>query len=263
MAQIRNNEDATSTTVMLDDCDEKQLLVQVRPGTSGGIAINLDSCGGSEAAVSSSVNCSPTTPTTTTTSTTSNMHLMLSENEEERLRFEDLLAQSEEADLSSVEATNCVYVAGNDKQGRPVVVVIGKWFRYSDLDLDKVVLYLIRTLRPVVEAGDYVVVYFHTRTCRDNVPHYWWIKHVYNTLGYEYKKRLKAFYVVHPTLWTKMTCWWFTTFMAPAIKHKMHNVNALRHLWSSLAADTENLELPVFIEEHDMSVNGVRSYKPY
>ena len=76
---------------------------------------------------------------------------------------------------------------------------IGKWFRYSDLDLDKSMLYLIRTLRPVVESGDYTVVYFHTRTCRDNIPHYWWIKHVYATLGYEYKKRLKAFYVVHPT----------------------------------------------------------------
>jgi hypothetical protein len=36
-----------------------------------------------------------------------------------------------------------------------------------------------------------------------------WLKHVYNTLGYEFKKNLKAFYVVHPTMWTRVTCWWY------------------------------------------------------
>jgi len=185
----------------LDISDEKQLLVQVRPANRG---LHLDL---SRETMASSINCSPSSPTTTT-STTTTMHMMLTENEAARLRFEELQAQAEEADLSEVEATNCIYVAGVDKHNRPVVVVIGKWFLYTEFDLDKAVLYLIRKLRPVADSGDYTVVYFHTKTARDNIPHYWWIKHVYNTLGYEYKKRLKAFYVVHPTLWTKMTCWW-------------------------------------------------------
>ena len=70
--------------------------------------------------------------------------------------------------MSEVEATNCIYVAGVDKLDRPVVVVIGKWFLYSDLDLDKAILYLIRKLKPVVNDGEgnYTVVYFHTRTTR-------------------------------------------------------------------------------------------------
>jgi len=235
----------------LDISDEKQLLVQVRPASRG---LHLDL---SRETMASSINCSPSSPTTTT-STTTTMHMMLTENEAARLRFEELQAQAEEADLSEVEATNCIYVAGVDKHNRPVVVVIGKWFLYTEFDLDKAVLYLIRKLRPVADSGDYTVVYFHTKTARDNIPHYWWIKHVYNTLGYEYKKRLKAFYVVHPTLWTKMTCWWFTTFMAPAVKQKMHNVNALSFLFSTLSADQDTLELPVFIEEYDMSINGTR-----
>lgn len=188
--------------------DEKQLLVQVkRPTNCSRIGLNLDLQNRANT-MASSINCSPSSPTTTV-STNTTMHLMLSENEEARLRFEELQARAEEADLSEVEATNCIYVAGVDKHNRPVVVVIGKWFMYADLDLDKAILYLLRKLRPVVEAGDYTVVYFHTRTNRDNIPHYWWIKHVYNTLSYDYKKRLKAFYVVHPTLWTKMTCWWY------------------------------------------------------
>lgn len=237
--------------------DEKQLLVQVRPASRiVGLNLDLQNRAGNMA---SSINCSPSSPTTTV-STNTTMHLMLSENEEARLKFEELQAQADEADLSDIEATNCIYVAGVDKFDRPVVVVIGKWFLYSDLDLDKAILYLIRKLKPVINEGDgnYTVVYFHTRTTRDNIPHYWWIKHVYNTLSYEYKKRLKAFYVVHPTLWTKMTCWWFTTFMAPAIKQKMQNVNALSYLFSTLSVDQDTLELPVFIEEYDMSINGTR-----
>ena len=89
--------------------DEKQLLVQVRPGRPG-----LDLHHRADTMSSSSINCSPTSPASTTT-----LHLMhLSENEEARMRFEELQAQAEEADLSDVEATNCIYVAGVDKHNR-------------------------------------------------------------------------------------------------------------------------------------------------
>ncbi len=103
------------------------------------------------------------------------------------------MRRSREEDLSSVEDTNCLYrAAGYDKQGRAVIVFIGKWFRQSQLDLDKALLYLLKVVDPVADAGEYVVIYFHTRTSRENIPSYWWIKHVYNTLPYKYKKNLKA-----------------------------------------------------------------------
>ena len=43
-----------------------------------------------------------------------------------------------------------------------------------------------------VASGEYVVVYFHTKTQRDNIPSYWWIKQIYSTLPYKYKKNLKV-----------------------------------------------------------------------
>lgn len=98
----------------LDISDEKQLLVQVRP-TCRGLHLDLN-----RDTMASSINCSPSSPTTTT-STTTTMHMMLTENEAARLRFEELQSQAEEADLSEVEATNCIYVAGVDKHNRPVV----------------------------------------------------------------------------------------------------------------------------------------------
>lgn len=176
-----------------------------------------------------------------------------------RMRFEDLLRRAQEEDLTSIEDTNCIYRAGYDKQGRSVIVFIGKWFRHSQINLEKALLYLVRTVDPIVDQ-DYVVVYFHTRTSRDNIPSYWWIKHVYNTVTYNYKKNLKAFYVVHPTLWTKMTCWWFSTFMAPAIKNKIHNLNALTDL--SSIVNEQDLGIPMFITEQDMVLNGLRYYQP-
>ena len=48
--------------------------------------------------------------------------------------FEDLLRRSREEDLTSIEETACLYrAAGYDKQGRAVIVFIGKWFRQSQV----------------------------------------------------------------------------------------------------------------------------------
>ncbi len=172
-----------------------------------------------------------------------------------------------------------VYRAGYDKQGRAVIVCVGKWANYSHMDLEKVsqiwnsvglfieidclwlqaLLFLIRELDPVSD-HDYVVVYFHTKTSRDNIPSYWWIREVYNALTYKYKKHLKAFYVIHPTLWTKMTLWWFSTFMAPAIKNKIFNIEKLTEL--SAFVDHRALSIPVFVTEQDMVFNGLRYYEP-
>jgi len=233
------------------------------------------------AALSSSSSSSPPPPLPSTTT------FPLTEEEVRRHRFDKLVRRAEDIDTATFVATtnNCMYVAGSDNQGRPVLVFIGKWFRSSEFDTEKAVMYLIKLLHHVVTSGqDYVVIYFHARTARENVPSYNWIKQVYTTLGYEYKKRLKAFYIVHPTVWTKMTCWYLSTFMAPAIKKKIHNVNALKELSSiglggaAMPADdgdddvigprggggisSASMSIPMFIAEHDMSLNGLRYYRP-
>lgn len=65
-------------------------------------------------------------------------------------------------------------------------------------------LYLIYLLDPLVK-GDYVIAYFHTLTSANNYPTLAWLKEVYSILPYKYKKNLKAFYIVHPTFWTKVS----------------------------------------------------------
>uniref|UniRef100_A0A0N7ZB54 CRAL-TRIO domain-containing protein n=2 Tax=Scylla TaxID=6760 RepID=A0A0N7ZB54_SCYOL len=174
-------------------------------------------------------------------------------------RYERLLRRAKNEDLREVSGIGCLYQCGLDKFGRPVVIFIGKWFKFNEINLDKALLYLISLLDPLVK-GDYVIIYFHTITTTENHPSLSWIRHVYDMLEYKYKKNLKAFYIVHPTLWTKIMTWWFTTFMAPQIKHKVHSVPGVEYLYDII--DPEQLEIPAYITEHDMTINGIRYYRP-
>ncbi|XP_063824630.1 protein GDAP2 homolog [Ostrinia nubilalis] len=174
-------------------------------------------------------------------------------------QYERLLRRARTEDLSEVSGIGCLYQSGVDRLGRPVVIFIGKWFPIGDIDLDKALLYLIKLLDPIVR-GDYVIAYFHTLASSANHPPFSWLKEVYTVLPYKYKKNLKAFYIVHPTFWTKMMTWWFTTFMAPAIKAKVHSLPGVEYLYSVMARD--QLELPAFVTEYDMTINGLHYFQP-
>ncbi|XP_049545397.1 protein GDAP2 homolog isoform X4 [Anopheles darlingi] len=178
---------------------------------------------------------------------------------EHQERYERLLRRAKTEDLSEVSGIGCLYQSGVDRLGRPVVVFCGKWFPAHNLDLEKALLYLIYLLDPIVK-GDYVIAYFHTLTSSNNYPSLQWLKDVYSILPYKYKKNLKAFYIVHPTFWTKMMTWWFTTFMAPAIKTKVHSLPGVEHLYSAIAKD--QLEIPAYITEYDMATNGIHYFQP-
>lgn len=51
----------------------------------------------------------------------------------------------------------------------------------------------------------------------------------------------------------QMMTWWFTTFMAPAIKQKVHSLQGVEYLYSVMSPD--QLEIPAYITEYDMSVS--------
>ncbi|KAF6207837.1 hypothetical protein GE061_016286 [Apolygus lucorum] len=175
------------------------------------------------------------------------------------LGYERLLRRAKIEDLSEVSGIGCLYQSGVDRFGRPVIVFVGKWFKFKEIDLDKALLYLIYLLDPLVKK-DYVIAYFHTNTSNANYPSFNWLKEVYNILPYKYKKNLKAFYIVHPTFWTKMMTWWFLTFMAPAIKQKVQSLPGIEYLYS--VVHPSQLEIPAFITEYDMTINGLRYYNP-
>lgn len=56
-------------------------------------------------------------------------------------------------------------------------------------------------------------------------------------------------------IFSQMMTWWFTTFMAPAIKQKVHSLPGVEYLYSAMSP--HQLEIPAFITEYDMTVRNI------
>ncbi|CAL4068407.1 unnamed protein product, partial [Meganyctiphanes norvegica] len=130
---------------------------------------------------------------TTTDPQTANMTSDL----QHKQKYERLLRRAKTEDLKEVSGIGTLYQCGVDKFGRPVIIFVGKWFKFNEINLDKALLYLIYLLDPLVR-GDYIVIYFHTTTTADNHPSLTWIREVYEALEYKYKKKIRKFYEVVP-----------------------------------------------------------------
>lgn len=178
----------------------------------------------------------------------------------QKRRYERLLKRAKQEDLTDVAALRCMYQTGHDRLGRPVIVFVGKNFPANTIDLEKALLYMIRLLDPIVEK-EYVVVYFHTTTTGDNQPPMNFLKTVYFALDHKYKKNLKSFYIVHPTWWSKLATWFFTTFTASDIKQKVQTLKGVQFLYARINPD--QLDIPPFVLDHDIQVNGPRYYVPF
>nr|KAG5694500.1 hypothetical protein BaRGS_014231 [Batillaria attramentaria] len=170
---------------------------------------------------------------------------------EARRRYEGVLKKARSQDLTDIASLRCLYRSGTDRHGRPVIVFVGKNF--------SALLYMVKVMDTVVDSP-YVVVYFHTQTNSSNHPPMNYLKLAYNMLDNRYKKNLKYFYIVHPTWWSKLATWFFTTFTASDIKPKVHSLSGVQYLYTKINPD--QLDIPQFIHEHDIKTNGPRYYVP-
>ncbi|OWF51677.1 protein GDAP2 homolog [Mizuhopecten yessoensis] len=178
---------------------------------------------------------------------------------ESRRRYERLMKRAKTEDLTDIAALKCLYRTGVDKFGRPVVIYVGKHFPGETVNLEKALLYMLRVMEPVVES-DFVVVYLHTQTNASNHPPMNYLRQVYSLLDHKYKKNLKAFYIVHPTWWSKLATWFFTTFTASDIKNKVFSLKGVQYLYRSITPD--QIEVPFFVTNYGIQINGPRYYEP-
>ncbi|XP_078698394.1 protein GDAP2 homolog isoform X2 [Branchiostoma floridae x Branchiostoma belcheri] len=172
---------------------------------------------------------------------------------EQQRRYQRWLKRSKTDDLSDIAALRVLYQSGSDIFGRPVVVIVGRNFPVNVIDLDKALLYFIQVMDPIV-SKDYVVVYFHTQSTDDNQPELSFLRSAYNLLDNKYKKNLKAFYIVHPTFWSRIVTWFFTTFTASSIKDKVRSVQSVQELYHTIPP--EQLDIPPFVLDHDIQLHG-------
>ncbi|VDP20749.1 unnamed protein product [Soboliphyme baturini] len=176
------------------------------------------------------------------------------ENFEEELGSPAENALSE--DFSGVAKYEVVDLAGDDRAGRPVIVVYA--YRLPSnliFDYEKFLRYLTYTFDRFVDQ-DYTIIYFHHGLHSFNKPSIRWLIRAYHLLDRKYKKNLKALYLVHPTRFIKFLWTVFQPLISVKFERKIRYVNYLHELRDIVHCD--QLVIPKEIEEYVSSLLSVK-----
>ncbi|KAI1286806.1 Protein GDAP2 -like protein [Halotydeus destructor] len=169
-------------------------------------------------------------------------------------RYDRILRKAKSEDVTEMANMRFLYVTGQDRFGRPAVVLIGHRINFNTVDRERVLVYLVSLLDELA-ARDYVIIYFHSMTSAVNHAPLNYVHQIYDVLDYKYKKNLKAIYIVHPTFWCRLVSWYFTTFKASDLKRKIFYLGGVEYLNQVIPLD--QLQVPSNIMDFDFKVNGV------
>jgi hypothetical protein len=174
------------------------------------------------------------------------------EEEEAELRYARALAKAREENLADMEERRFVYLSGTDAAGRDVVVFVAQNLPASADQLERVLLYLIHLLDPVVNR-DYTVVYFHTDIKAENKPPLGWLREVYGIFNRKYKKNLKRLFIVHPSWWVKVVLFFVSPFVSSKFWKKVEKVDSIHAMHAEV--DPNALRIPAPILDYDRAAN--------
>jgi hypothetical protein len=104
--------------------------------------------------------------------------------------------------------------------------------------------YLQKTLDKLVEL-DYSIVYFHYGLRSNNKPPIKWLLQAYQLLDRNYKKNLKALYIVHPTRFIKIVWTLFQPFISAKFANKVSYVKILDELNASAIRVSFHVKFPI------------------
>ncbi|XP_076820548.1 protein GDAP2 homolog [Clavelina lepadiformis] len=167
--------------------------------------------------------------------------------------YQRLLRLARTDDLSEIISSKALYLCGDDRDGAPVAVLVAKYINTQQMNLDKALLYFIQMLDSIVKKK-YTLVYFHTFSQSCNHPPMSFIRRVYNVLDKRYRQNLKNLLMVHPTLWSRVLAWFFTTFSASEVRGQISSVKNIPDLYKYIAPD--QIDIPPFVIDYDLKVNA-------
>jgi O-acetyl-ADP-ribose deacetylase (regulator of RNase III) len=155
------------------------------------------------------------------------------EDEETERRYVSFLQRAQTTDLSEFDKYGVVYHSGRDADGRPIVVVAPCRLPEPLPDMDKLALYVLRVLDPLVNS-DYVLIYFHSHMSDRTKPDFSWLKMMYELFSWKYSRNLQRFYVVHPTFWLKLVNAFFRAFASAEFFEKVTYLDSLTDLFQRI-----------------------------
>mmetsp|Transcript_27096 Transcript_27096/g.38155 ORF Transcript_27096/g.38155 Transcript_27096/m.38155 type:complete len:597 (+) Transcript_27096:98-1888(+) len=142
--------------------------------------------------------------------------------------YEEYLLKAKQTDFKDMESLGIIFMAGLDKQGRPIVVANAEKMG-PHVDMQKLFLYIISIMDPLVEQ-DYILIYVHTSLDADHRPSFQWLKTAYSIFNRKYKKNVKELYIVRPSFWLKLSFGLFRPFLSEKFWKKLRYLNDLKEL---------------------------------
>ncbi|PWA64145.1 hypothetical protein CTI12_AA347920 [Artemisia annua] len=163
------------------------------------------------------------------------------------------LTKANSLNLAEIAEMKIVYRGGVDREGRPVMVVVGAHFLLRCLDLERFVLHVVKEFEPVIQKA-YSIVYFHSAASLQVQPDLGWMKKLQQILGRKSQRNLHAIYVLHPTFGLKTAVFTMQLLVDSVVWKKVVYVDRLLHLFKYVPR--EQLTIPDFVFQHDLEVNG-------
>ncbi|XP_055606286.1 caytaxin [Uranotaenia lowii] len=164
--------------------------------------------------------------------------------------------KTHEIDMKVIEPYKCVLSHGGYLQsgGHNAIVVFSAChlpdrsradYHYV---MNNLFLYVVKTLEQLV-TEDYVLVYLHGGSNRNNVPPFPWLKKCYQLLDRRLRKSLKTMYMVHPTFWLKSVVWMARPFLSSKFWRKLIYVKTLEELYNLVPV--ERAAVPDKVKNYD------------
>ncbi|KAH1004326.1 rho GTPase-activating protein 1 [Dendroctonus ponderosae] len=155
---------------------------------------------------------------------------------------------------SEISKYNIVDVKGDDAEGRKVIVLYAcRLPPVREIDHGLFLNYLKYTLESYVKQ-DYSLIYFHYGLTSKNKPSLGWLVQAYKAFDRNYKKNLKALYLIHPTGFLKFVSQIFRPLISAKFGKKLNYIHSLKEL--NDVVPIEKLDIPYEILEHDKKLNG-------
>mmetsp|Transcript_23059 Transcript_23059/g.36722 ORF Transcript_23059/g.36722 Transcript_23059/m.36722 type:complete len:250 (+) Transcript_23059:912-1661(+) len=150
-----------------------------------------------------------------------------------------LVRANEEENLKDMVALNIFYESGTDHKGRSILIFVAAKLASPGLNLDRLLLHMIKTADGLVlNPRGYVLVYLDHTCSIDYLPSISWLKALYDdVLGRKYKKNIQAMYIVHPTWQLKALFWGAMPFISSKFWEKHHYVDTLSELYTFIPSE--------------------------
>eukprot|EP00762_Andalucia_godoyi_P007881 ANDGO_01286.mRNA.1 Rho GTPase-activating protein gacY len=226
----------------------------LNPSASGSVTVSAS--GSSTSSSSSSASTQPSGPSSSSQSQPPDQQHAAGNADDAYLA---LLRKSYTVNLSDIEEMRFLQRRGTDDQGRPVMLFIAENLKVHHADMDRVLMYVIREMDRFVEC-EYALVYCHTNFHSENKPEFSFMRRVYQLFNRKYKKNLKAFYIVHPTFWVKLTFKLFRPLISSKFTKKLVYIDRISQLGNAIPG----IVFPYTICAHDfVNCDASRPCVPY